>query len=37
MKLGAYTAILHEDQELDRPEGLRFAANTLLDASGRSR
>jgi hypothetical protein len=27
--------IEHEDQELDQLEGLRFAAATLLEASGR--
>jgi hypothetical protein len=29
--------IAHEDQELDQIEGLRYAARTLLEASGRSR
>ena len=28
--------IEHEDQELDQLEGLRFAAATLLEASGQS-
>ena len=28
--------IEHEDQELDQMEGLRYAANTLLQAAGRS-
>jgi hypothetical protein len=28
--------IEHEDQELDQLEGLRFAAQTLLDAAGRT-
>jgi hypothetical protein len=40
MKLGAYTAVLH-DKPLPEAlailrEGLRFAAATLLKASGRS-
>ena len=26
----------HEDQELDQLEGLRYAARTLVEASGRS-
>jgi sugar phosphate isomerase/epimerase len=30
-------AIEHEDQELDQLEGLRFAADTLLEAAGRTR
>ena len=29
--------IEHEDQELDQMEGVRYAANTLLEAAGRSR
>jgi hypothetical protein len=28
--------IEHEDQELDQLEGLRYAAQTLVEASGRS-
>jgi hypothetical protein len=40
MKLGACTAVQHEDQELDRLEGLRYAtstdAATVRQAWGRS-
>jgi hypothetical protein len=39
MKLGACTAVQHEDQELDRLEGLRYATATaaaVRPAWGRS-